>query len=114
MWQTYFNGEINRMEVTVAKSAGFCSGVKNAIKIAKKSDLLFCESTFLTELQEKAKETSHLTVKDATDIAKKSKSKKLILTHFSQRYKDLKVIEKEAKKYFKNTEIAEDFKKIKL
>ena len=87
---------------------------KNAIKIAKKSDLLFCESTFLTELQEKAKETSHLTVKDATDIAKKSKSKKLILTHFSQRYKDLKVIEKEAKKYFKNTEIAEDFKKIKL
>ena len=98
-------------KITFIPDTGIC---KNTIKIAKNSDLLFCESTFLTELQEKARETHHLTVKDATNIAKKSKSKRLVLTHFSQRYNDLKVFEKEAKQHFKNTEIAEDLKKFKL
>ncbi|MBL7051484.1 MAG: ribonuclease Z [Nanoarchaeota archaeon] len=98
-------------KITFIADTGVC---KNAIEIAKKSDILFCESTFLSELQEKAKETNHLTVKDAANIAKKAKVKKLILTHFSQRYKDLKVFKKEAQLNFKNTDIAEDLKKFKI
>ena len=83
---------------------------KNAVKIAKDSDLLIAESTFSEKEQKKAKEYMHLTTKDAAFIANKTKSKKLILTHISQRYEhSIHIIEKEARKRFKNTIIAKDF-----
>src|SRR3989344_190264 len=81
----------------------------NCIKLAKDSDLLICESTFSKEFKDKAREYKHLTVEDAANIAKKSKSKKLIITHFSQRYRDVRGLVKEAKKIFKNTVDAKDF-----
>lgn len=82
----------------------------NAIKLAKNSDLLITESNFSDKDKDKAKEKFHLTSKEAAMIAKKSKSKKLMLTHISQRYEaKLKSIEDEAKKVFKNTKIAKDF-----
>lgn len=87
---------------------------KNCLKLAKDSDILISEATYLDELKNKADEYKHLTAKQAALIAKKSKSKKLILTHFSQRYKDINEILKEAKSVFKNTECAEDFMKIKI
>lgn len=84
------------------------------IKLAQDSDLLICESTFSSELKQKASKFKHLTAGQAAFIAKKSKSKKLILTHFSQRYKDTDKMQKEAKKVFKNTICAHDFLKINL
>ncbi|MBI2498974.1 ribonuclease Z [Candidatus Woesearchaeota archaeon] len=86
----------------------------SCIKAAKDSDLLIAESTFANDLKEKAKKYQHLTAEQAALIAKKSKSKKLILTHFSQRYKNLDILEKEAKKIFKNTILAKDFMNIIL
>src|SRR3989338_4963880 len=86
----------------------------NCIKLAKDSDLLVCECTFSKELKDKAKAFKHLTSEDAANIAKKSKSKKLILTHFSQRYKDTESLVKEAKKIFKNTVDAKDFMKAEV
>ncbi len=88
---------------------------KNAIALAKNSDLLICESTFNEELREKAKKHKHLTAKDAATIAKRSKSKKLYLTHLSQRFdKDHSKILKEAKKTFKESFLAEDLDQISL
>lgn len=88
---------------------------KNAVKIAKNSDVLISEATFSSELKNKAEERKHLTVNQAAEIAKKSKSKELILTHISQRHdKDLKKILKEVKKRFKNTKIAKDFDKVEI
>ena len=55
-----------------------------------------------------------MTIKDAINLAKKAKAKQLALTHFSQRYKDLKDFEKEAKKQFKNVILARDFSEIEL
>ena len=81
----------------------------SAIKLAKESDTLICEATYLDNLKSHAKLYKHLTAKQAADIAKKSKSKKLILTHFSQRYKTTKDLEKEAKKTFKNTFASKDY-----
>jgi len=82
----------------------------NCISLASKSDLLICESTFAKEENEKAKEYKHLTSENAAQIAKRSKSKKLILTHISQRYEfNPTIIEKEAKKVFKNVKLAKDF-----
>lgn len=86
----------------------------SCIKAAKNSDLLISEATFANDFKEKAREYSHLTAEQAALIAKKSKSKKLILTHFSQRYKSVEVLEKEARKIFKNTIAAKDFMVINL
>jgi len=89
---------------------------KNCLKVAKNADLLISEATFLESLHlDKAKERGHMTAKQAATIAKKSKVKKLLLTHLSQRYaKDPKPILNEAKKIFKNSQLAEDFMKIKI
>ncbi|MAG20482.1 ribonuclease Z [archaeon] len=81
----------------------------NTIKIAQNADLLITESTYSSNLEDKAKEYSHLTSQQAAEIAKKAKVKQLILTHFSQRYKDTSSFLKEAKEIFKNTKIANDF-----
>lgn len=86
----------------------------NAIKLAENSDLLICESTYSKEETETAKEYAHLTSEQAAALAKKSKSKKLILMHLSQRYENPSYILKEAKGVFKETRVAEDFMQLKL
>lgn len=97
-----------------AKKITFIADTKltpNAEKIAKNSDIVVSEASYSAEEKEIAKEHFHLTSADAATIAKKSKSKKLILTHLSQRYETKnkqKQLLQEAKKVFKDTEIAED------
>jgi ribonuclease Z len=85
------------------------------IEAAKDADLLISEATMSEEMKEKAHEYGHMTAKDAARIAKKAGVKKLILTHISPRYDDdPKVLEKEAREIFRNTDIANDFMKISL
>lgn len=87
----------------------------NMLKIAKNSDLLICESTYTNKEADLAKEYKHLTAKQSAETAKKSKSGKLILTHISQRYDNKeKFILQEARKIFKNTDIAEDLMKVEV
>jgi len=87
----------------------------NCIKISKDSDLLISESTYTESESSLAFEYKHLTAKQAGEIAKKSESKKLILTHISQRYDNKEnIILKEAKKVFPNTILAEDLMKIEV
>ena len=87
---------------------------KNAVKIAKDSDILITEATWSKELEKFVMKRKHLTAELAAKIAKQANAKKLILTHFSQRYKDIKQLETEAKKVFKNTVLAEDFMQINI
>jgi len=82
---------------------------KDLIKFSNNSDLLVSESTFSKELKKEAKKSKHMTSEDAANLAKKSKSKKLILTHFSQRFTTTSEIQKEAKKIFSNVVCAKDF-----
>ncbi len=84
----------------------FFSGLKT---IAKNADLLIIESTFADSLKAKAKKRMHLTSKQAALIGKTAKVQQLILTHFSQRYKKITELEKEAKKIFPRTKCAQDF-----
>ncbi len=82
----------------------------NCKKIAKNSDILISESTFSIDAEELAKSHMHLTSGQAAKIAKQSKAKKLILTHLSQRHeKDSAEILRQAKRIFKNAEVANDF-----
>jgi len=87
---------------------------ENAVQLAKNADIAIAEATFSKEFQKKAGEYYHMTSVDAAKLAKKAKAKKLVLTHFSQRYKDVSQILAEAKAIFKNTEAAEDMMQIKL
>jgi len=98
-------------KISFVADTAYCNA---AINLAKDADLLVCESTYLDDLKEKASNYKHLTAKQAAEIAKKSKVKKLILTHFSQRYKNIKEIEKEAKSVFKNSFCATDLMVLEL
>ena len=98
--------------ITKGKKISFISDTcycKSAVDLAKNADLVVCESTYLKDLEKKALDYKHLTAEQAAGIAKKAKAKKLVLTHFSQRYKNIKVVEKEARSVFKNSVCAKDF-----
>ncbi len=86
----------------------------NCYTIAKDSNLLISEATHTSRDKEKAKEFKHFTAKEAAIVARDSHAKKLVLTHFSQRYEDAKPILEDAKEIFDNTVAAEDFMKIKV
>ena len=83
-------------------------------RAAKDSDLLIHESTFGSDKEQEAKDTSHSTAENAAACAKKAGAKKLILTHFSGRYADTSQLLAEAKKIFPATEAAKDGMKLEV
>ncbi len=86
----------------------------NCYKLAKDADLLICEATYSSKLEDKGEAYGHMTAKQGALVASRSNVKKLALTHFSARYKDLGEIEEDAKDFFDNVVCAYDFMKIKL
>ena len=98
-------------KLTLITDTVYCD---NCVKLSKDADLLVSECTYSDKLKDLAKKRKHLTAVDAATIAKKAKVKKLIITHFSQRYNDISILLKEANKVFKNTYVAKDFMKIKI
>jgi len=87
---------------------------KNADLLAKNSDLLICEATYSSKLEEKSEEYKHMTAKQAAEMANRVNAKKLALTHFSARYKNTLELEEDARNYFDNAACAEDFMRINL
>lgn len=71
-------------------------------------DLLYHESTFMEDNLERAKTTFHSTAKQAAELAKISKVKKLLLGHFSSRYTELDPLLEEAKSVFPNSILSEE------
>lgn len=72
----------------------------------KDCDTLYHEATFLHEMLERANETHHTTALQAAQVAKIVNAKKLLIGHFSSRYKTLHELLEEAKTVFENTELA--------
>ncbi len=92
------------------QSYAFCSDTcywPEIVPIIKGVDLLYHESTFLSDLQEMADRTAHSTAREAAMIARDAEVGKLILGHFSNRYEDLSVFLDEAKPVFENTILPE-------
>ena len=69
-------------------------------------DTLYHESTFLHEMIDRANQTHHTTALQAAQIAKITGASKLLIGHFSSRYKTLQPLLDEAVSVFENTEIA--------
>ena len=87
----------------------YCSDTKyneSIIPIIEGSDMLYHESTFLEEHMDRASTTFHSTAKEAATIAKKAKVGKLLLGHFSARYKELEPIQVEAREVFEEAYLA--------
>jgi len=82
------------------------------VNFASGADVLIHEATFAEDLAERAEEDMHSTPSGAANIARKAKVKLLILTHISARYGDPKILLEEARKYFPNVLVAEDFMSI--
>lgn len=99
------------------RSYAFCTDTayhEPIIEIIKEVDLLYHEATFLEEMRDFAKKTLHSTAKDAANIARLAKVKKLIIGHFSARYNDATLFEKEARTIFENTVAAKEGKTYKI
>lgn len=84
---------------------------ENAIEAARGAKLLLCESTYLEEHKDLARKHLHLTAKEAATIAKEAGVQKLVLTHYSARYRDVDLFEKEAREVFPNAYAADDFRR---
>ena len=80
----------------------------------KNCDLLIFESTYGNELQYKAIENFHATAAEAARLAKRARARKLILTHFSTRYRQSTQLLAEARLIHKNVEAAYDLKMINM
>ena len=83
--------------------------------IAKEADYLVMEATYLYKTHsEKAEEYDHMSAKETAEIARENNVKNLIITHFSQRYKEAEILLDEAKEEFENTTLTYDLMTLKL
>jgi len=87
---------------------------KSAYALASGADLLVAESVYGSEHEEKAREYKHMTAGQAAQIAAQSNVIRLILSHFSQRYKTTDKIIEDASIIFKEVSAAHDLMKIKI
>lgn len=71
-------------------------------------DLLFHEATFSEKDKKLAAQTQHSTAREAATLAKLAGVKKLLIGHFSSRYKDPSLLEEEAKEIFEDSVAVSD------
>jgi ribonuclease Z len=91
---------------------GLCD---NVYKLAAGVDLLVIESTFLAADAEMARLVGHLTAGQAAAVARESGVRRLVLTHFSQRYQDPDQFRAEARAEFDgDIVIAEDLVRVSV
>jgi len=97
-----------------SRSYAYCTDTmyyEKIVPVIQNVDLLFHEATLAKNLKKYAKQTYHSTSLDAANIALKANVGKLIIGHFSARYKDVQPLVNEARSIFQNTFSAEDGEK---
>jgi ribonuclease Z len=104
---------IKNAEVTYpprhCRSYAYCADTlydERILQFISDVDLLYHESTFSSELQDRAIKTHHSTAREAGIIARKANAGMLIIGHFSTRYRDLRPLLAEARNEFPNTMLA--------
>ena len=67
-----------------------------AIELAAGVDLLLCEATYLDSEQHLARPRGHMTAREAGWLAREAGVRRVVLSHFSQRYRDARLFAEEA------------------
>lgn len=70
------------------------------------ADTLYHEATFMHDMLARAEETFHTTALQAAEIALKANVKRLLIGHFSARYRELEPLLEEARSIFPETSLA--------
>lgn len=99
------------------RSFAYCSDTAPFKKLpewVKGVDLLYHEATFASDLAEMAKATFHSTAEQAAECAVASGAGKLIIGHYSSRYRNRTIFVKEARKIFSNTFSAKEGTKFEI
>jgi ribonuclease Z len=78
------------------------------VEICREADGLVIESTYMEEEADMARQFSHLTARQAGELAAKAGVRQLILTHISRRYREKDVLA-EAQAAFPGAVVARDF-----
>lgn len=95
------------------RQLAYCSDTiydPDIIQHVENADLMYHESTFTSELENRAQITFHSTAAQAADIARRAGVKKLVIGHFSSRYKTLDNFLTESQAIFPYTVLAEEGK----
>ncbi len=106
--KTYANSELTS-DSEATKAYGYCSDTlfnDRYFDQIKNIDLLYHEATFAHNMLDRANETHHTTALQAGQIAQLNGVKKLLIGHFSARYKSLIELLDEARSVFPETELA--------
>lgn len=93
------------------RSYAYCSDTAftpELVPFLAEVDLLYHEATFTDALAARAKETFHSTARQAATIAREARVKRLLLGHFSSRYKTNDGLLAEARSVFPDTLLAEE------
>ena len=114
--QITVHGRTVRMEDVSVHRPGFVVAVvldtrlcDAAFALARDADLLVCESTFLAADTDLAEAYGHLTSTQAAAIARDAGARRLVLTHYSNRYPDEAEFAAEAAAVFPDVVAARDF-----
>lgn len=78
----------------------------NCFELARGADLLVCESTYLSSEERDARSHGHMTARQAGIVAREANVRRLVLTHFSQRYGSSRPFVEEARSEFDGEIIA--------
>lgn len=100
-----------------SRSYAYCSDTRyneEVINFVKGVDLLYHEATFADEMEDRAALTHHSTATQAATIAKKARVGKLLLGHYSTRYKDPTPLQDEARVVFEETYLTHEGETISL
>lgn len=92
-----------------SRAYAYCSDTRYNLQLAdwiQEVDLLYHEATFLKEKTDEALARYHSTAEQAATIASKARVQKLIIGHYSSRYKDLAPFLEEAQSIFPSTSLA--------
>ncbi|MCB0793373.1 MAG: ribonuclease Z, partial [Flavobacteriales bacterium] len=95
----------------VPRSFAYCSDTAYAPELIEHLlgvDLLYHEATFTEQMSGRAKETMHSTARQAGMIARDANVGRLLLGHFSSRYKDVDALVAEARTVFPHAQAAEE------
>lgn len=77
-------------------------------QVVKDVDLLYHEATYDNSLFARSKQTFHTVAADAAKIALNANVGKLLLGHYSNRYKDVSIIENQAREIFPQSFAVQD------